>query len=60
MESPYAPRRAEEHRRRSMTTLPGGEPLNAAKLIISDVQRFADDEDMKDIVELLNMIGSLQ
>ncbi|HNU90267.1 MAG TPA: hypothetical protein PKO25_00150 [Spirochaetota bacterium] len=36
------------------------EQLNEAKLIISDVQRLADDEDMKDIVELLNAIGSLQ
>jgi len=35
------------------------EQLNEAKLIISDVQRLADDEDMKDM-ELLNAIGSLQ
>ncbi|GEM_PF-708973 len=36
------------------------EELKEAKLIISDVQRYADDDDMKDILGIIGEIDKLQ
>jgi len=36
------------------------EELKEAKLIISDVQRYADDDDINDIVDVISTIDKLQ